>query len=369
MRELLSPLLSPLLLAFNCRTSPLARQLLTRTLAIQSRSGQQQIEQELSTDLLSRVRRNDQAGGTLSSASLPFVVGGETYGNILPLGIAVLSEYGAPYVHVGATAVELDDTACSLAPPLPFALSKKVEQFEAQPLFEERSAGLAALFERLRLTGAVPMLDGWRDEPFAVRKAFNAPAACIVERAAAPLLGLPAYGVFATGYICGIEGSRQPTDVWIGRRSPNKPTWPGKLDSIAAGGLAAGDLPLSAMRSECADEAGIRDVTLLENLHSCSCLSYQAFRDGEWGLKPDILFAFDLELPPDFIPYPVDGEVEDFRLMSIEELIGSLRADNDDWKPNVGVVLIDFLLRHGFVNADDSDFLELVSSLRTGTCR
>jgi hypothetical protein len=35
----------------------------------------------------------------------------------------------------------------------------------------------------------------------------------------------------------------------------------------------------------------------------------------------------------------------------------------------VGVVLVDFLVRHGFVSADDSDFLELVDALRSGTCR
>ena len=36
----------------------------------------------------------------------------------------------------------------------------------------------------------------------AVRKSFHADAACVVERAAAPLLGVPAYGVFCNGYVC-----------------------------------------------------------------------------------------------------------------------------------------------------------------------
>ena len=38
------------------------------------------------------------------------------------------------------------------------------------------------------------MLRGWRDEPFAIRPSFAAPARPSVERAAAPLLGAPAYG-------------------------------------------------------------------------------------------------------------------------------------------------------------------------------
>ena len=47
----------------------------------------------------------------------------------------------------------------------------------------------------------------------------------MVERAAAPLLGAPAYGVFCTAYVRDDSGA--PAEVWLGRRSKSKPTWPG----------------------------------------------------------------------------------------------------------------------------------------------
>ena len=124
------------------------------------------------------------------------------------------------------------------------------------------------------------------------------------------------------------------------------------------------------MRDECAEEANIADPALLAKLRPVSCISYQGFNPDRWGLKPDVLFCFDLELPPDFVPTPVDGEVACFTLMSIDEIVKDLRDwENDNWKPNVGVVLVDFLIRHGFVSADDRDYLELVDALRSGTCR
>ena len=183
---------------------------------------------QLSSQLLRRVRRNDVAGSAAADTARPFLVGGEEYGRVLPQAAAVLAEHGGPYLHVTEDSVFLDDAACAAA--------------EGATVEEQRTSALAELFSKLREADAIPMLSGWRDEPFAVRCSFHAPQACVVERAAAPLLGLPAYGVFTTGYVCD-EGTRRPSAVWIGRRAANKPTWPGLLDSIAAGGLKAGQLP------------------------------------------------------------------------------------------------------------------------------
>ena len=33
-----------------------------------------------------------------------------------------------------------------------------------------------------------------------------------------------------------------------------------------------------------------------------------------------MLFCYDLPLPPTFVPKPVDGEVEDFKLFHLEEV-------------------------------------------------
>ena len=41
-----------------------------------------------------------------------------------------------------------------------------------------------------------------------------------------------AYGVHINGYVETDAG----LELWVARRSKNKPTWPGKLDHIVAGG-------------------------------------------------------------------------------------------------------------------------------------
>lgn len=42
------------------------------------------------------------------------------------------------------------------------------------------------------------------------------------------------------------------------------------------------------------------------------------------GLSTKLLNVFDLELPPSFIPYNGDGEVESFHLMPLSEALHSL---------------------------------------------
>lgn len=44
-------------------------------------------------------------------------------------------------------------------------------------------------------------------------------------------------GVHINGYITLPDGSKE---LWVAKRSSNKPTWPGKLDHIAAGGQPHG---------------------------------------------------------------------------------------------------------------------------------
>ena len=64
----------------------------------------------------------------------------------------------------------------------------------------------------------------------------------------------------------------------------------------------------------------------------------------------------------------VDGEVESFEKITVDALIDRLVRDDDAWKPNVGLVLTDFLVRHGRVPADDAEYLDLIRALRNGRC-
>jgi 8-oxo-dGTP pyrophosphatase MutT (NUDIX family) len=318
-------------------------------------------------NLLTRVRRNDCAADAAREAKV-FYVGGRPMGHILPFFADILSQFPSVF-DISQDSVSLVDN------PEWDELSHDTRVFARSRVVQE-------VLESLRDQDLVPALGGWRNEPFAVRQDFHSPPELIMERAAGVLFGAPAYGVFLNGYTCQDDDenhididSGKPTHVWIGRRAKNKATWPGRLDSLAAGGLAAGMLPRQAMMQECQEEAGICKEALLDKIQAVSAVSYTGYNEDMWGLKRDVLFCFDLQLPPDFEPVPVDGEVDSFEKMSIATIMDLLQkpvCEDDDsdneWKPNVGVVLIDFLLRHGAIDADDIAFLPLVESLRGAKC-
>ena len=60
--------------------------------------------------------------------------------------------------------------------------------------------------------------------------------------------------------------------------------------------------------------------------------------------------------------------LEDERLTPIDELCELLASEEPLFKPNVGVVCIDFLMRNGFVSPDDPSYLQLLGALRSAEC-
>ena len=84
-------------------------------------------------------------------------------------------------------------------------------------------------------------MNGWRSELYPVVTAFDQAPLCLIERAAAPYFGIKAYGVHVNGFTLAPAGMH----VWVARRSLTKPTWPGKLDHIVAGGQVWLALPYS----------------------------------------------------------------------------------------------------------------------------
>jgi hypothetical protein len=76
------------------------------------------------------------------------------------------------------------------------------------------------------------------------------------------------------------------------------------------------------------------------------------------------MFCYDLELPRDFSPIAVDGEVESFHLMPIDEVATIIRH-GFEFKFNCNLVIIDFLIRHGMLDPDsEPDYTALCEGLR-----
>ena len=81
------------------------------------------------------------------------------------------------------------------------------------------------------------------------------------------------------------------------------------------------------------------------------------------GLRRDLLYCYDLELPPDFVPVNTDGEVESFMLLPLQE-VADIVHDTDEFKLNCNLVVIDFLVRHGWIDPGSPAYVDLVLGLR-----
>ena len=78
------------------------------------------------------------------------------------------------------------------------------------------------------------------------------------------------------------------------------------------------------------------------------------------------LATYDVEMPHGLVPLCSDGEVEEFRLVPVGEVLRSLREDLPLWKPNSALVAIDFCVRHGLIEPSEPGYLETVALLRVG---
>ena len=134
---------------------------------------------------------------------------------------------------------------------------------------------------------------------------------------------------------------------------------PDKLDNLVAGGLPYG-VPLSEnLQKEAWEEASI-PAALAERAIPVGAVSYRT--ESKYGLRTDVLYCYDLELPGDFLPRCTDGETESFQLWPLEQVAQVVR-ETEDFKHNCNLVVIDFLIRHGFIPPDAPDYLELVAGL------
>jgi hypothetical protein len=85
--------------------------------------------------------------------------------------------------------------------------------------------------------------------------------------------------------------------------------------------------------------------------------------ETEEGLRPDVLFCYDLELPADFVPVNRDGEVAEFQLWPVEDVLETV-AQTTEFKFNCNLIVIDFAVRHGFLAPDDPDYIDILQGLR-----
>lgn len=263
---------------------------------------------------------------------MPFIVSGARIGSIKKDFAPTLAEYPDVFdmdaVKDGITLVpELDD-------------------------YDGRTAAMADALRDLARAGVIA---GWRDEPYVVGTSFSGPHLFEMERAAVPHFGVRAYGVHINGFVR--DGDR--ISMWIGRRAEDRPVCPGQLDNMIAGGQPAGLGLMENVIKEAWEEASVpRD--LAETAKPVGAISY--VMETETGLKPDVMFCYDLEVPADFTPHNTDGEISSFQLLPVQE-VADIVENSNDFKFNCNLVNVDFLIRHGVITPDYPGYVEIVRGL------
>jgi 8-oxo-dGTP pyrophosphatase MutT (NUDIX family) len=181
----------------------------------------------------------------------------------------------------------------------------------------------------------------WRGEAFDVRAEIGGPVLGQVDRGVLPVLGLLAEGVHLNAMVRRADGLH----LWVARRAADKALDPGKLDHLVAGGVPSGMSPWDCLVKEAAEEAGM-PAALLAPAVAVEHVAYMMERPE--GMRRDHLHCFDLELPEDFVPRAVDGEVAGFDLWPIGRVVNAVRA-TDDFKFNVNLVLVGLFQRLGLI--------------------
>jgi 8-oxo-dGTP pyrophosphatase MutT (NUDIX family) len=246
----------------------------------------------------------------------------------------------------------LRDNAAALGRfPRVFAAEGDAVRLVVQGDADTVSAAVDEVVEALVVKNLVPK---WRNETFDVMVRWGDKPIFRLDRGAVPFFGTRAYGVHLNGYRR--DGGLR---LWIGRRAPDKRVAPNKLDNIVAGGVGNGHGITATLVKEAEEEAAI-PAGLIRQAVPVGAVSYRM--ETELGIRDDVLFVYDLELPAGFVPKANDGEIVEFALMPAETVIDRVRT-TDDFKFNVNLVILDFVLRHGLLGVEDPEYLAVASGL------
>jgi hypothetical protein len=234
-----------------------------------------------------------------------------------------------------------------------FAAGGDAVQLVASGDVDRVSDAVDAVVEVLVAENRVPK---WRNETFDVMARWGDKPIFRLDRGAVPFFGTRAYGVHLNGWCRAVGGLK----LWIGRRAPDKRISPDKLDNVVAGGIGNGHGIRATLYKEAAEEAAIPEH-LISRAVPVGTVSY--CMETELGIRDDVLFVYDLELPADFTPRNSDGEIVHFELIEAGRVIERVRT-SDDFKFNVNLVILDFALRHGLIAVDDPEYLDVSTGLR-----
>ncbi|KAJ5722920.1 hypothetical protein N7488_000955 [Penicillium malachiteum] len=222
-------------------------------------------------------------------------------------------------------------------------------------------SGVSAMSKLLKAaqdSGLFIKLSKWPGEKFPV---LGAPFPFAVDRAIAPYFGIVSTGVQLTAFVRG--ENKTPTGIWIARRGLEKPMYAGMLDNAVGGAVKHDETPFESISREAREELGIDANSAI----SGGTVSWFNIKEAKAGfdpglVEPGIQYVYDLEVDSQTVLYPAEDGIDWLRLLTIDEIKSALFRF--EFKPSSAYVMIDFLVRHGIVNAENEvEFPEIVSRL------
>lgn len=233
-----------------------------------------------------------------------------------PLGGVVWSCDG---VDLGWVSAERAQDMVALLPGCTLAQGRLRWQPAADQALQ-RSQALQAFLEQQAVQGR---LTGWRGEFFAwwpdtpaCPPLLEVPPFLCVERAGFRHLGMMSHAVHIHGFL-------PQGDLWCGRRADHKATDPGLLDNLAAGGLTAGERPLTTAVRELAEEAGLH-LSDPARLQWAGVIRTQRLEPQGW--HDEQLLLYTLHLSEQETPINADGEVQEFLCLSPGEVVSRMQS-------------------------------------------
>lgn len=183
------------------------------------------------------------------------------------------------------------------------------------------------------------MIGPARGELMSLRLIPDGPELSVIDRSAVRILGLWVHKVHVNGLVQGSGSLR----VWLSRRAAQAEWNANRLDTLVAGGCAAGHDIEQTVRLEGWQEAGLTPAQLAD-VKPVSRMSIQY--PSERGFLREVLIIFDLNLPKNFIPECHDGEIDWAKLYSHDE-VHQLILDGTEMKMSSALVCRDLLRRLG----------------------
>jgi len=250
-----------------------------------------------------------------------------------------------------------NDVVQALPWPESWSIDKKKHRLTLYCLdtFEARTAAVEEALLKGHHAKASPSLRVWQVDRYPV---YSADGKHIfdVNGSGVDVIGARSFAVYLTAWTNTSEGRK----YWVQRRGLTKTLLPGMLDCAVSGRLAPGELPFNGVIREAGEEANLPEVLLRERLRPCDVLAASCPRSnqGAPAYMCHTQYVYEIELDEDCKLSCSTDEVEEFKLMTLEEVRSGI--DANAFIPGARLVYTAHFIRHGIVTAESDDRLEEV---------